>query len=42
MSGNNTTSYIVTEDPIAAKVCKTLPYCLTAGENLNRHGGLPG
>lgn len=28
MSGNNTTSCFVTEDPIAAKVCKTLAYCL--------------
>lgn len=28
MSANNTTSCIITEDPIAAKVCKTLAYCL--------------
>ena len=28
MSSNNTTSCIITEDQIAAKVCKTLAYCL--------------
>ena len=28
MSGNNTTSCIITEDQVAAKVCKTLAYCL--------------
>ena len=28
MSGNNTTSCIITEDQTAAKVCKTLAYCL--------------
>ena len=28
MSADNTSSSIVTEDPIAAKVCKTRAYCL--------------